>query len=100
MDTYLRSLPPKYGDRDFALQDAVRNASLAAMQLMLAAKSLGIDSCPMIGFKPQEFADAFHIPDRYVPVMLICLGYGVRDAHATIRLPLEEAVYFECMKEM
>lgn len=33
-----------------ARDEAIRNASLAAMQLMLAAKARGLDSCPMGGY--------------------------------------------------
>jgi nitroreductase len=93
---YIQSLPAMYQARpQFAEQDAIRNASLAAMQLMLVARSLGIDSCPMIGFKEDELRESFQIPARYVPVMLITLGYGREEAHPTIRLPLEDVVRYE-----
>jgi nitroreductase len=93
---YIQSLPAMYRSKpQFAEQDAIRNAALAAMQLMLVAKSFGIDSCPMIGFKEAELCESFQIPTRYVPVMLITLGYGKEEAHQTIRLPLEDVVHYE-----
>lgn len=98
---YIQSLPAMYQTRpQFAEQDAIRNASLAAMQLMLVAKSFGIDSCPMIGFKEAELRASFQIPARYVPVMLITLGYGREEAHPTIRLPLEDVVRYETYNEL
>ncbi|MGG4144935.1 nitroreductase family protein [Paenibacillus algorifonticola] len=58
----------------FQRDDAIRNASLSAMQLMLIAKDMGWDTCPMIGFDADKIQQLFEIPDRYVPVMLITLG--------------------------
>lgn len=54
--------------------EAIRNASLSAMQLMLVAKDKGWDTCPMIGFDPEQMRKALNIPDRYVPVLLIAIG--------------------------
>lgn len=75
-----------------ARDEAIRNASFAAMQLMLAAKSLGYDTCPMGGYDARKLVQEFHIPDRYLPVLLISLGKAAKPAHATGRLPLEQLV--------
>ncbi|MEC0238886.1 nitroreductase family protein [Paenibacillus dokdonensis] len=61
------------GDR-FKRDEAIRNASLSAMLFMLIAKDKGWDTCPMIGFDPEQLRQALNIPDRYVPAMLITLG--------------------------
>ncbi|MCD1260360.1 nitroreductase family protein [Paenibacillus athensensis] len=58
----------------FQHEEAVRNASLSAMQFMLIAKDKGWDTCPMIGFDPEAMRKALSIPDRYVPVLLITIG--------------------------
>ncbi|MEJ8545894.1 nitroreductase family protein [Brevibacillus borstelensis] len=58
----------------FAKEEAIRNASLSAMQLMLIAKEKGWDTCPMIGFYPEALQAVLEIPERYVPVMLVTLG--------------------------
>jgi nitroreductase len=95
-DYYIQSLPAMYQSMPkFAEQDAIRNASLAAMQLMLIAKSFGIDSCPMIGFKEKELRESFQIPTRYIPVMIITLGYGIQEVHQSIRLPLDAVTSYE-----
>lgn len=60
----------------FARDEAIRGASLAAMNLMLAATAKGLASGPMIGFDPAGVQREFNIPERYVPVMLITVGPG------------------------
>ena len=72
--------------------EAIRNASLAAMQLMLAAKAKALDSGPMVGFDPEAFVRAFHVPERYIPVLLIAIGKAARPARSTTRLPVEKTV--------
>lgn len=59
-----------------ALRDeAIRSCGLAAMNLMLAAQALGLVSGPMIGFEPERVMREFDIDPRYVPAMLITVGY-------------------------
>ncbi|GAB7387068.1 nitroreductase family protein [Bacillaceae bacterium] len=81
--------------KDFGVHEAIRNASLAAMQLMLAAKAQNIDSCPMGGFDPVALRKELNIPDRYIPIMMISLGYAAEPAHQTARFPLEQVVVHE-----
>jgi putative NAD(P)H nitroreductase len=65
-----------YEDRgdSFKRDEAIRNASLSAMLFMLIAKEKGWDTCPMIGFDPEQMRDALQIPDRYTPALLIAIG--------------------------
>lgn len=66
-----------YGSNpQMARDEAIRSASLAAMTLMLAAEAKGMASGPMIGFDPDGVRREFQIPDRYVPVMLLPVGYA------------------------
>jgi nitroreductase len=55
--------------------EAIRSASLAAMTLMLAAEAKGLVSGPMIGFDPDGVKREFHIPEHYLPVMLLAVGH-------------------------
>ncbi|SDE28958.1 putative NAD(P)H nitroreductase [Paenibacillus sp. UNCCL117] len=75
-DDTVQSVLSFYTDRGeaFKRDEAIRNASLSAMLLMLAAKDQGWDSCPMIGFDPDALREALHIPEDYVPALLIALG--------------------------
>ncbi len=58
----------------FQRDEAIRNASLSAMLFMMAAKNKGWDTCPMIGFDPEQLKQVLNISDQYEPVMMITLG--------------------------
>ncbi|MEK3726020.1 nitroreductase family protein [Paenibacillus sp. FSL H8-0034] len=75
--------------------EAIRNASLAAMQLMLAAKAKGYDSVPMGGYNPQALIKEFNIPERYIPVMIISIGKAASPGRTSGRLPIEHQVIQE-----
>lgn len=78
---------------EFGRDHAFMNASLAAMQLMIAAKALGYDSVPMSGFDADRLSQEFRIPSRYVPVMLISIGKGAEPGKPSTRLPLEQLIF-------
>lgn len=59
---------------EFLRDEAIRNASLSAMQFMLIAKDKGWDTCPMIGFDSQKVKELLNIPDHLLPVLMITLG--------------------------
>ncbi|MDQ0206177.1 nitroreductase [Alkalicoccobacillus murimartini] len=73
---------------------ALMNASLASMNLMLAAKAKGYDTCPMGGFNAEKFQEDFNVPARYKPIMLISLGKALHPAHRSSRKPLSEKVVY------
>jgi putative NAD(P)H nitroreductase len=58
---------------------AVRNASLFAMNLLLAAWSHGVATRPMIGFEPSLLREAVGAPGHWVPVVAIAAGYPDHD---------------------
>lgn len=60
----------------FARDEAIRSASMAAMALMLAAEEKGWVTGPMIGFDAEKLKTIFKIEDRYLPAMLITVGYA------------------------
>ena len=80
---------------NIGVHEAIRNASLAAMQLMLVAKSFGLDTCPMGGFDAKALQKEFNVPQRYIPVLLLSLGYAAEPAHETSRFPVEEVMIKE-----
>lgn len=74
-DEQIASIRDAYeGNSAFQRDEAIRNASLSAMQFMLVAKDRGWDTCPMIGFDPVALAAALDLPEHLVPVMLITIG--------------------------
>lgn len=62
------------GGETFKREEAIRNAGISAMLMMLAAKEKGWDTCPMIGFDPKALSEVLNIPDTHVPVLLITIG--------------------------
>ncbi|MDR6780494.1 MULTISPECIES: nitroreductase family protein [Paenibacillus] len=84
-----------YQSPQFARDEANKNAALAAMQLMLAAKSKGYDSGPIGGFNPAGLLEALNIPGRFVPVMIVTLGVAATPARSTTRFSLNELVIHE-----
>lgn len=81
------------GGERFGRDHAFLNASLAAMQLMIAAEALGYSSVPMSGFDSAKLSEVFKIPSRYVPVMLISVGVGEQPGRPSARLPLDSIVF-------
>ncbi|WP_405111653.1 nitroreductase family protein [Paenibacillus sp. FSL K6-1217] len=71
----IQSINAAYTGNDaFQRDEAIRNASLSAMQFMLIAKDKGWDTCPMIGFDPEAVKATLGLADHLVPVMLITIG--------------------------
>lgn len=54
---------------------ACKNAGFFAMSLMLAAKSLGLETHPMDGFDIDGVRSEFRIPDNYWIMLLLAVGY-------------------------
>lgn len=59
---------------NFQRDEAIRNASLSSMLFMLAAKEKGWDTCPMIGFDPEEVRKILNIEDQYEIALMITIG--------------------------
>lgn len=77
------------------VHDAIRNASFAAMQLMLAAKAHGIDTCPIGGFSADALREELNIPERFIPVVMVAIGYAEQPAYATNRFSADQIVINE-----
>ncbi|MDA1475036.1 nitroreductase family protein [Bacillus changyiensis] len=89
-NTLLEQINGAYQNSQFARDAAFSNASLAAMQLMIAAKAKGYDTCAMGGFDHEAFVKEFKIDKRYIPVMLISIGKPVKPAHKSSRFAVSE----------
>lgn len=81
-------------ETSFGRDAAFLNASLAGMQFMLAAKEKGYDTCPIGGFKRDELIEAFRIPERFVPIMLMTVGTAAKEAYPSVRKPVDEVMIY------
>ncbi|TNF97794.1 MAG: nitroreductase family protein [Gammaproteobacteria bacterium] len=60
--------------------EAMRSAGLAAQTIMLAAKSMGYDSCPMDGFDFDAVAKLINLPEDHIVTMFVVVGKAVQPA--------------------
>ncbi len=85
---------PFHEGREWLQRDeAQRSIGMAMQTLMLAAKEMGYDSCPMIGFDIDKVAEVINLPDDYVMGPMVAIGKKVKDAWPKPgQLPLSELV--------
>lgn len=53
-----------------------RHTMLAVAQMMIVAKSFGVDTCPMEGFSSEQVKEAFNIPPEVDVCCLLAIGYA------------------------
>ncbi|MBI1663732.1 MAG: nitroreductase family protein [Nitrosopumilus sp.] len=74
--------------------EAMRSCGIAAQTLMLAAKSMGYDSNPMIGFDPEKVAELINLPEDHVISMMLVVGKQIKPAMPRGgQLPLDKIVF-------
>ena len=70
-----------YSGRDQVQRDeCMRSCGLAGMTIMLAAKAMGYDSCPMDGFDFDAVAKIINLPEDHVISFMIAVGKGTQPA--------------------
>lgn len=93
-DFMLPAIDGYYRDKDEVQRDeAFRSCGIAAQTLMLAAKDMGYDSCPMDGFDFEKVAQLIQLPDDHVIAMFVAIGKGTKPAWPRPgQLAMEEVV--------
>lgn len=87
IDQYYRSKPQVQRD------EGMRSCGMAAMTLMLAAKEMGYDSCPMDGFDFDAVAKLLNLPPDHTPAMYVAIGKGTKEPWPRGgQLPMNEVV--------
>ncbi len=83
-----------YEDKPQVQRDeAMRSCGLAGMTIMLAAKAMGYDSCPMDGFDFEAVGNIINLPEDHVISFMIAVGKGTTEAWPKPgQLPLDEVV--------
>jgi nitroreductase len=87
MDDYYR------GKEQVQRDEAMRSCGIAAQTLMLAAKSMGYDSCPMDGFDFEAVGRLINLPEDYVIAMFVAIGKAAKEARPRGgQLPMSEVI--------
>lgn len=72
---------PFYSGKDQLQRDeAMRSVGLILQTLMIGAKAMGYDSCPMIGFDIEKVGQLVKLPKDYVVGAMLAIGKGIKPA--------------------
>ena len=93
-DFLLPAIDQYYRGREQVQRDeAMRSCGIAAQTIMLAAKSMGYDSCPMDGFDFDAVGKLINLPEDHVIAMFVAVGKAIGEANPRGgQLPLSEVV--------
>lgn len=93
-DFLVKAIGDFYRGREWLARDeAMRSVGLIAQTLMLAARDMGYDSCPMIGCDIDAVGRLVNLPEDHAVGMLLAIGKGIAPAREKGGfLPLSEIV--------
>ena len=93
-DFLVNSIHEFYKDKpELQRDEAMRSVGIAGQTLMLAARELGYDSCPMVGYDPEQVAQIINLPDDHVIGMMVAIGKKSEEPYPRGgQLPYEEVV--------
>lgn len=87
IDSYYR------GKEQIQRDEAMRSCGIAGQTLMITAKAMGYDSCPMDGFDYEQVGKLINLPKNHVISFMIAIGKGTKTAWPKPgQLPLNEIV--------
>jgi nitroreductase len=74
-DVLVPALKGFYTGKDQLIRDeAMRSTALGGMTLMLAARGLGYETCPMVGFDPEAVSRIIRLPADHAISFMIAIG--------------------------
>jgi len=94
-DLLVNWMGPFHEGREWLQRDeAQRSIGLAMQTIMLSAKAMGYDSCPMIGFDIDKVAELINLPDDHVMGPMVAIGKKTKDSWPKPgQLPLKQLVF-------
>ena len=76
-----------------ARDEGLRSCGIAGQTLMLAAKAMDLDSCPMVGFDFAKVSELIQLPEDHEIAFAISIGKALEPARPRGgQLPLDEVV--------
>ncbi len=96
-DFMVPAIDQYYRGKDQVQRDeAMRSCGIAAMNLMLHAKEMGYDSCPMDGFDFDAVGKLINLPPDHVIAMFVAIGKGTKEAWPRGgQLPMNEVLVMD-----
>ena len=93
-DLLVNWMGPFHEGREWLQRDeAQRSIGMVLQTIMLAAKAMGYDSCPMVGFDFATVAGLVNLPENHDIVMAVAVGKALEPARDRGgQLPLAEVV--------
>jgi nitroreductase len=80
-DVLVSMIGQYYQSNDQVQRDeAMRSCGMAATTLMLAAKEMGYDTCPMDGFDFAAVSKLLNLPADHIPTMFVVVGKALKAA--------------------
>ena len=77
----IESLQKSYRNKPQQQRDeAMRSCGMAAQTIMITAKSMGYDTCPMKGFDYDEVGNLIRLPDDHIITMMVVVGKATKAA--------------------
>lgn len=68
------------GKEQLQRDEAMRSVGLILQTLMVGAKAMGYDSCPMIGFDIEKVGKLVNLPQDYAVGAMLVIGKGIKPA--------------------
>lgn len=68
------------GKEQLQRDEAMRSVGLILQTLMIGAKAIGYDSCPMIGFDIEKVGQLVNLPENYAVGAMLVIGKGIKPA--------------------
>ena len=86
---------PFHEGREWLQRDeAQRSIGMAMQTMMLVAKDMGYESCPMIGYDIDKVAELVKLPDDHVMGPMVAIGKGTKDPWPKPgQLPLDDLLF-------
>lgn len=92
-ETILSNFTPYFTQPGVEQEEGLRSCAMAAMSMMLLAKEMGYDSCPMTGFDFSAVAELINLPLKHRIAMVVALGKQVKEPWPRGgQLPLYEVI--------
>ncbi len=99
-DFILPAIDSYYRDKDQVQRDeAMRSCGIIAQTMMLVAKTMGYDTCPMVGFDFEAVGKLINLPEDHVIAMMLAVGKAIAPANPRGgQLPVEDILVLDRFK--